>query len=380
MNERAEDRILLTSDYVPPSDGGVEQVVQRLALHLVDRGFEVGIFTLDDGTREFELQRVPEISFYTASAFDLTDTIGLQSMISGSALREFKGVLREFQPDIVHAHNRFFYTSALAALYSIRADYELVTTVHLGDVGMISGLGGTAARLFEQTVSRFVISRSEHVICVSAAAELIGQSLGAKRTTVVRNAVDVAEFSPNPTGEKSLLYVGRFVRNNGIQDLLAAVPSILDAHPDAKIHLVGSGPLEEKVEETIRSAGLSGSVTVYDYVDDISEMYDRASVFCRPSYSEGLPLTMLEAMASGVPPVVTAIAGVPEVVTDHETGVLLEPDSPNEVAQAVIELFADPEMRSRLATNAREYITENLRWEQRTKRVIKVYDQVATHD
>lgn len=379
MNKRADKRILLTSDYLPPSDGGVEQVVQKLALHLVDEGFEVGIFTLDDGTRDFELQDVPEISFYTASALDLTDIIGLQSMFSASALREFRRVLREFQPDIVHAHNRFFYTSGLAALYSIRADYELVTTLHLGDIGMISGLGGAAAKTFEQTISRFVISRSEQVICVSAAAELIAQSLGAKRTAVVRNAVDVDEFSPNPTNGKSLLYIGRFVHNNGIQDLLIALPSILDTHPDAEIHLVGSGPLGEDVQKTIQSSGLSDSVTIYDYVDDISEMYDCASVFCRPSYSEGLPLTMLEAMASGVPPVVTAIAGVPEVVTDHETGVLLEPGNPDEVAQAVIELFDDAELRARLATNAREYITENLTWEQRTEKVIDVYSQVTTN-
>lgn len=380
MNKRAEKRILLTSDYLPPSDGGVEQVVQKLALHLVDEGFEVGIFTLDDGTRAFELQDVPEISFYTASALDLTEIVGLQSMFSVSALREFRRVLQEFQPDIVHAHNRFFYTSVLAALYSIRADYKLVTTLHLGDIGMISGLGGAAAKTFEQTISRFVISRSEQVICVSAAAELIAQSLGAKRTAVVRNAVDVDEFSPNPTNGKSLLYIGRFVHNNGIQDLLTALPSILDSHPDAEIHLVGSGPMGEEVQKTIQSSGLSDSVTIYDYVDDISEMYNRASVFCRPSYSEGLPLTMLEAMASGVPPVVTAIAGVPEVVTDHETGIFLEPGNPDEVAQAVIELFDNAELRARLSKNAREFITENLTWEQRTENVIGVYSQVVTDD
>ncbi|SDR13363.1 glycosyltransferase family 4 protein [Halopelagius longus] len=380
MNKREENRILLTSDYLPPSDGGVEQVVQKLALHLVDEGFTVGIFTLDDGSRDFELEDVPDISFYTASALDLTDTIGLQSMFSVSALREFRNVLREFQPDIVHAHNRFFYTSVLAALYSIRADYKLVTTLHLGDIGMISGLGGVAAKTFEQTVSQFVISRSEQVICVSAAAEPIAQSLGAKRTAVVRNAVDINEFSPSQTNGKSLLYIGRFVHNNGIQDLLTALPLILDSHPDAEIHLVGSGPLGDKVRKSIQSSGLSESVTIYDYVDDISEMYDLASVLCRPSYSEGLPLTMLEAMASGVPPVVTAIAGVPEVVTDHETGILLEPGNPDEVAQAIIELFDDAELRTRLSKNARDYITENLTWEQRTDKVIRIYSQVVTTD
>lgn len=380
MVQQSDGRILLCADYLPPSDGGVEQVVQKLALNLVDKGFTVGIFTLNDGTRSFELQDVSEISFYTSSATDLTDIVGLQSMFSLSALREFRTVLREFQPEIVHTHNRFFYTSALAGLYSLQSEYNLVTTLHLGDIGMISGVGGAAAKIFEQTVSRFVLSRSEQVICVSAAAETIAQSLGAKQTTVVQNAVDIEEFSPSPTAEKSLLYIGRLVRNNGIQDLFTALPGIVDAHPDLKVHLVGSGPLEETVEETIQTLGLSDSVRIYDYVEDISEMYELASVFCRPSYSEGLPLTMLEAMASGVPPVITSIAGVPEVVTDRETGILLEPGNPDDIEQAIIELFDDSAFREQLSQNAHEYVVENLTWEQRTKKVIQAYEKVVDNE
>jgi glycosyltransferase involved in cell wall biosynthesis len=379
MEQQSEGRILLCSDYLPPSAGGVEQVVQKLALHLVDEGFEVGIFTLNDGSRDFDLQNIPEISFYMSSAIDLTDTIGLQSMFSVSAVREFKKVLRDFSPDIVHAHNRFFYTSALAALHSVRADYKLVTTIHLGGIEMISGVGGAAAKTFEQTVSRFVISESDHVICVSAAAESISQSLGAKQSTVVRNAVDVEKFSPVSTDGKSLLYIGRLVHNNGIQDLLSALPEVLEVHPDTKVHIVGSGPMEENVREKIRAEGLSNSVTVYDYVEDITEMYDAASVFCRPSYSEGLPLTMLEAMASGVPPVVTAIAGVPEVVTNRETGILLEPGKPDEIEQAITELFNDATLRDKLSKNVREYIVGNHTWEQRTEKVIHVYSQDVTN-
>ncbi|WP_081603246.1 MULTISPECIES: glycosyltransferase family 4 protein [unclassified Haloferax] len=376
MTQASGRRILLCSDYVPPSDGGVEQVVQKLAVHLVNEGFEVGIFTLDDGTREFDLQNHLGISFYTSSAVDLTDIIGLQSMFSISALADFRRVIREFQPDIVHAHNRFFYTSILASLHSLFSDYRFVTTLHLGDIGMISGIGGAAAKAFEQTISRFVISRSDCVISVSAAAESIAQSLGAKQTAVVRNSVDVKDFSPTPQSEKSLLYIGRLVRNNGIQDLLTALPGVLDTHPDAAFHIVGSGPLEEDTQKFIESNGISDSVTVHGYVEDISEMYDRASVFCRPSYSEGLPLTMLEAMASGVPPVVTAIAGVPEVVTDRETGILLEPGNPDKVEQAISELFEDSELRNQLSENAREYVVSNLTWEQRTKKVIEVYERV----
>jgi len=109
-------------------------------------------------------------------------------------------------------------------------------------------------------------------------------------------------------------------------------------------------------------------------------MYNRASVFCRPSYSEGLPLTMLEAMASGVPPVVTAIAGVPEVVTDPRNGVLLEPGRSDKIKAAIVELFDDETLRAELARNAREYVVNNLTWSsgrERSATCIKAFSEIS---
>jgi len=376
MNLQSQPRILLCSDYLPPSDGGVEQVVEKLAVNLLDRGFQVGVFTLTDQNQTVNLEDTPGVSFYASSATDLTDSIGLQSMVSLSALTEFLDVVDDFQPDIVHAHNRFFYTSALAALYSLWSDYELVTTLHLGDIDMISGVGGAAAKAFEQSISRFIISRSSQVIGVSRAVESIGRSLGAADTTVVRNAVDVEAFSPSETTDKSIVYIGRLVRNNGVQDLLAATPQILEEHPDATVHIVGSGPLEETVRTTIRSEGIGDSVQLHSYIEDISDAYDMATVFCRPSYSEGLPLTMLEAMSSQVVPVVTDIAGVSEVVTDGETGALLEPGDIGQLEAHITELLSDPDYRETIAAAARDYVIDNLTWEQRTERVINVYQEL----
>jgi len=376
MNLQSQPRILLCSDYLPPSDGGVEQVVEKLAVNLLDRGFQVGVFTLTDQNQTVNLEDTPGVSFYASSATDLTDSIGLQSMVSLSALTEFLDVVDDFQPDIVHAHNRFFYTSALAALYSLWSDYELVTTLHLGDIDMISGVGGAAAKAFEQSISRFIISRSSQVIGVSRAVESIGRSLGAADTIVVRNAVDVEAFSPSETTDKSIVYIGRLVRNNGVQDLLAATPQILEEHPDATVHIVGSGPLEETVRTTIRSEGIGDSVQLHSYIEDISDAYDMATVFCRPSYSEGLPLTMLEAMSSQVVPVVTDIAGVSEVVTDGETGALLEPGDIGQLEAHITELLSDPDYRETIAAAARDYVIDNLTWEQRTERVINVYQEL----
>lgn len=380
MNQESGIRILLCSDYLPPSDGGVEQVVQNLTLHLENTEYQVGIFTLDSGKEDFDLQNSPNIKFYSSSAFDLTNVIGLQNMISVTALYKFRQVLRDFQPDIVHAHNRFFYTSALAALYVKKYNYNLVTTLHLGEIDMISGVGGQAASAYEQSIGRFIVRNSDQVICVSKAVEEVAKSLGAKRSLVIRNAVDIDKFTPADSSIKSLLYIGRLVRNNGILDLMDALPIVLEEHPEANFYLLGSGPLEDDVRKVIQSNGLGKSVTLYDYVEDISEMYNKARVFCRPSYSEGLPLTLLESMASEVTPVVTAVAGVPEVVTDYENGILLTPGNTDEIADAIIKLFSNPNVTSNLAKNARKFVMENLTWEQRTERVIQVYKHVYRNE
>jgi glycosyltransferase involved in cell wall biosynthesis len=369
-------RVLLCSDYLPPSDGGVEQVVQNLAENLVEHDFHVGVFTFTHEDKTFEVKSHSDIEFFCAPGYNLTDIIGLQSMISLSAVRDFRGVVNRFRPDIVHVHNRFFFTSVLGALYSLRRDYELITTMHLGTIDAISGLGGIGAKVYERIFGRWVLQQSSHVICVSRAVEDLAHSFGVYNTTIIRNAVDVDTFQPNESEGKSLLYIGRLVQNNGIQDLIQAVPSVIERHPDAEIHIVGSGPLEDEIRQRIRSMGLTKSVIIHDYVADISEMYDIARVFCRPSYSEGLPLTMLEAMSAGVPPIMTNIAGVPEIVTDHRNGILIQPGQPEEISMAIIELFDDQELASTLGRNARSYVMENLTWEQRTNKVIEVYNRV----
>lgn len=369
-------RVLLCADYVPPSDGGVEHVVETLARRLDAMGHEVGVFTLDSGTRP-TLADHDSIELYQADTVDLTNVVGLQSSFSVDALVRFRSILREFEPDLLHVHNRFFFTSYVAGLiYGSRSDLPVVTTLHLGDVGEIGGLGGFAAGVFERTFGRALLARSDQVIAVSESVAEQARTLGVTddRLTVARNAVEVDEFpySP-PDDDPDVVFVGRLVRNNGPLDFVEAVVPLVDRFPDSRYHVVGTGPLGGAVDDAIADHGLDDVFTRHGFVDDIRSVYDLADVFCRPSYSEGLPLTLLEAMASGVPPVVSEVAGVPEVVTDRETGLLVQPGDVQGVTESLAWLLEEPARMDELSRNARAYAEAELSWDARVEKVLSVY-------
>lgn len=371
-------RVLLCTDYLPPSDGGVEQVVQELAERLTTRGYEVGVFTLSDPSEEIALRSNPEIDVYSSRKFDLTDAIGLQSAVSPSSVVEFGHVLNSFDPDIIHVHNRFFFSTYVALVYSQTLDYRLVTTMHLGDIDHIDGVAGTVARTLQSVFARLLLRRSDAVICVSDAVQDVARELGASDPKVVRNAVDIDDFTVDESPfDKRLLYVGRLVRNNGPQDLVEALPAILDAHPDTTVDIVGSGTLRSELEARADSLGVEDSVTFHGFVDDIHQMYERASVFCRPSYSEGLPLTLLESMATYTVPLVTPVAGTKEVITDGETGIFVEPGDPSSIAARVNELLDDPSVVRQMTKDARALVETEFSWEERTGKITDIYDSVT---
>jgi len=267
---RKKVRVLLCTDHLPPSDGGVEQVVGALAARLSAQGHEVGVYTLRSPDESIELNSQADVEVFESAKTDLTDYVGLQSTVSFSALHEFGRVVSTFDPDLIHVHNRFFYTSYLGLLYSRFSECPLITSLHLGNLEYINGAGGVAASAFQSVLGKRLVRASDMVICVSEAVEEVARSLGASRTVTLHNAVDTNQFDVGRSEfDKTLLYVGRLVRNNGPHDLLQAVPGIISEHPDADVNFVGTGKLRSKLEHLADELSVSDSVTFHGFVDDI---------------------------------------------------------------------------------------------------------------
>lgn len=144
----------------------------------------------------------------------------------------------------------------------------------------------------------------------------------------------------------------------GHLDLLEAMVSVRRAVPEARLMVVGEGPMRERIASRIEELGLGGAAFLTGHRDDIADVVASFDVAVMASYaSEGIPQFALQAMASAKPVVATRVGGIPEVVRDGVTGLLVDPRSPALLAQAIVSLIEDPGRRDRLGREGREWAT-----------------------
>jgi len=175
------------------------------------------------------------------------------------------------------------------------------------------------------------------------------------RLDVVRMTVDPEAYPPPPEGRVRtegeplrVLYVGRLVPEKGGPVLLDAVTELRDAGVPLRVRMVGAGPLHETLAATIAARALGDVVELVGPLgqDDLPLEYREADVFCLPSFQEGLPVVLMEAMSTELPVVTTRIAGVTELVRDGQTGHVIPAGRADLLAQALREVAADPARRA----------------------------------
>ncbi len=180
------------------------------------------------------------------------------------------------------------------------------------------------------------------------------------KVRVVRCGIDPAAFRPAigtgaGHGPVRILYVGRLVALKGQPVLLDAVTRLAASGLDAELILVGDGPERHELELHAQRSGLNGRVTFAGALgqDEVRGHYARADVFCLPSFAEGVPVVLMEAMAAGLPVVTTRIAGVPELVEDGVEGLLTSPGRADQLEAALARLARDPDLRTAMGRRGR---------------------------
>jgi colanic acid/amylovoran biosynthesis glycosyltransferase len=201
-----------------------------------------------------------------------------------------------------------------------------------------------------------------------------------QRLQVIHVGIPIEQFTPADAAasrphEPAILCIGRLVPEKGQAVLIEALALLAERGHRVAVKLAGEGPSRPVLEELAERLGVAAQVSFLGAVgqDQLGVLYEGASIFCLASFAEGVPVVLMEAMAMGLPVVSTAITGIPELIEDGRTGLLVAPGRPDRLADAIERLRVDPELGCELAARAREKVIEDFNAERSAEQLYALF-------
>lgn len=243
-------------------------------------------------------------------------------------------LFHRYEPDVVHIHNTkpLIYAGPAARLAGIA---HVIYTRH--------GQRHNATR-GQDLLFRLTSRSARHLVCVSqdSARLSIKGGLPARRVHCIWNGIDVNEFCySGPRSGGPVVMVGRLSPEKNVENLIRAAAIVVRTRPETRFAIAGEGPCMASLCKLTADLGLAAHVCFLGDVRDVATLLGTASLFVLPSLTEGISLTLLEAMSSGLPVVATRVGGNAEVVVEGETGLLVPSADPQALAEAILKLAGD---------------------------------------
>ena len=289
-------------------------------------------------------------------------------------------LLKEDKPDLVHVyygHKAVHYLDMLEAWGG-----PFVVSFHGVDVSKFLDREEYVTKL--KTVFRkasLVMARSQSLLDRLEELGCPADKLRMNHTPIPLEHLHAEVRQPPSDGQWRLVQACRLIQKKGILTTLKALAVVKETYPHVRYVLCGEGPLKPKIEESVRKLGLEDNVEMLGWLDQqqLLEQYRIAHMFLHPSQKtkeedqEGIPNSMLEAMATGLPVVATMHGGIPEAVHSGEDGLLVPEKSPQELAEAMLKLMGDATELARLSRNAAASVRANFGAEAQVAAMEDVY-------
>ena len=260
-------------------------------------------------------------------------------------------IFRRWRPDVVHTHDQraLFYAGPAAWVTGVPM---VVHTRHGRDVHATPRQAMICRRL-SKLVDRFVCV-SEEVATLSRQ-----QGIDESRLHTILNGIDISRFGfHGPKASGPVVTVARLSPEKDVANLVRATAMAVERAPALRVEVAGGGPCREELGRLAAGLGVADRIAFLGEVRDVPAVLARARMFVLPSRSEGIPLTVLEAMACGLPVVGSRVGGLPEVVEEGVTGLLVPPADPAALATAMVEIWSDPDRRDRMGNAGRRRADE----------------------
>jgi len=292
------------------------------------------------------------------------------------AVRQIEEYIQEDEVDLVHTHG--YKADLYGYLAAWRCHKAVVATCH-------NWVGGTAALGIYNQLDRMVLKKFNALAAVSdtVAQRLRAFGVSAEKIKTIANGIDVKVFEraePQPLlraeGSTVVGVVARLDLQKGFEYLLRATRELCQMFPGLKMVIVGEGPDRDAIEEMIEQYGLRSNVILAGQQSNMPGVYAAMDIFVLPSLNEGLPMTILEAMAASKPVIATRVGAIPSVIKDGENGLLVAPKDSEGLRNAIASLLSDPERRRRLGDQAHTWVSQNYTSEAMALKYRDMYEEV----
>jgi glycosyltransferase involved in cell wall biosynthesis len=362
-------RIAIVNSFFPPWRGGAETYVYNVSKHLQGRGHEVTVIC---SSPPFE----PGMQFVDGVKVERLRTCG--KLYGTPIMPELFQKLVGEQADIIHANFPSPYIACLVSAISRMRGVPAVLTWH-NDLPPVTRMARILVTAHDRLVLPLYLTQFSSIIATSKLYAETSHILKAHkdRVVVIPNGVDTRRFNPDIPGEeirhrfgvdreKIVLFVGALTqwhRYKGLDVLIEAMALMRDQVPGARLLIVGAGQLETEYRQLVSRHGLRSCVIFAGNVPDgeLPKYYACSDMLALPSKdrSEGFGLTILEANATGKPAIGTTVGGIPSVIRDGYNGLLVPPNNPKVLADAIWKAMMDDGLLKQMGKNGRVFAEQH---------------------
>ncbi len=382
-------KIAIFSDTFPPQTNGVANVAYQSAKNLSDLGNKIIVFTVakktknDLNSENLKIVRLPSLPAFAYPGERLTIPLGISFPY-----------LKKFKPDVIHVHTPFSVglEGALAAkLFKI----PLVGTHHTFYDHYLKHikLDYDWMKKFSWKCCVGFYNFCDLVINPSKALTDALKERGLKiPTEVIRNSINTDLFQPVSSAKekkiikksfgienKSVIYMGRLSYEKNIDKVIKAFAIMLEKNPELKLMIVGDGPEKQKLENLVKELKIKNKVifTGFLYKDELNKTLQANEVFLSACKSENMPLSVAQAMASGLPLIMVKENGLSEMIEENINGFFCKTDNPEDMAEKTLKLLSNARLLKKLGAGSRkmamEYSNEKI-----TELLIEAYKKIIS--
>lgn len=381
--------LFILDEFLPENSGGAANIAFWLAKGLIKLGHELLVLTATYNPEKVGNIEIEGIKVKRILTYPFGYLRNFKNLKNQEILNESEKIIKEYRPDVVHIHalhHRFSYgVISLAKRFSKAVFFTLhdAQTVFNGKLFPKRGYkirwldnlkrDGLSYNLLQKFFIRRALKKVNKIFAVSDALKKALETNGIGNIEVIHNGINFNEWPMNEFQENNILFIGRVGEAKGANVLIKILGAINSKIPDAKLIIVGDENFIAEDNKNIKMLPWQ-----YDRIE-VKKLFAKAKIVAVPSlYLDPFPTVNLEAMAAGRPVVGTCFGGTPEVVTDNETGYIVNPYDENKLVEKIVDLLKNPDKIKLFGTNGRKRIEKFFNLEKQVQETLFWYNKFTS--